>query len=225
MTAVEKFNRYLSGIDLQMYRAKYARIKLVELDMPRNIRPIPFLYREYWERRENYPTFENFYATYAEELESQLENFRRETMFSVETFCRGLPARVYRTWASLLTQIQGGYVAEDIYGRGNVEMSAELDYRGIDMRITDDDKVINIQIKKETMSREVRAPWHGLKRGTKIVNIIYEVPNCEPLTSKGKPRVPFVRWRDAWQEKLQRLDNGFIIFRPAMFARENTMIP
>ena len=69
-----------------------------------------------------------------------------------------MPARIYRTWASLLTQIQGGYVAATMYRR--VDMSADLDYAGIDMRIVvDDAQSINVQVKKETMSREVRALW------------------------------------------------------------------
>ena len=85
-------------------------------------------------------------------------------MFSVETFYRGLPARIYRTWASLLTQIQGGYAAEEIYGEKNVVMSAELDYQGIDMKFIYKKEEINIQIKKETLSREVRMPWQFTKK-------------------------------------------------------------
>lgn len=223
--AADGINRFLGGVDLAGYRAKYSRIKLVELDMPRAVQPISFLYREYWQRRENYPRFEDFYRMYSGELEAQLEEFRRETMFSRETFCRGLPARIYRTWASLLTQIQGGYAAEDIYGAGGVEMSAALDYRGIDMKINDGKRVVNIQIKKETMSREVRAPWHGLKKGVPIVNLTYEVPGCDPLKKDGEERVPYTRWREKWEGKLARLDNGFIIFLPAMFARENITVP
>ena len=81
-------------------------------------------------------------------------------MFSKETFYRGLPAGIYRIWASLLTQIQAGYVAKSMYPK--VEMSADLDYKGVDIRIFIDQKkaeYINIQIKKESVSREVRQPW------------------------------------------------------------------
>lgn len=219
--STEQINAFLGGIDLAGYRNKYAHIKLVELDMPRSIRPIPFLYREYWERRVNYPTFEKFYTLYAKELRLQLEEFRQVTMFSEETFYRGLPARIYRTWASLLMQIQGGYAAEEIYGTGAIEMSADLDYRGVDMRIADGDKIINIQIKKETMSREVRTPWHSMKKQISIVNLTYEVPGCDPLTKTGKESVPFARWAEKWNGKLARLDNGFIVFMPEMFSRKH----
>ena len=225
MTILNNFNKFLGAIDLLRYRGKYAHIKLVELDMPRPIQPISLLYREYWERREEYPSFEEFYKIYSAGLKAELEEFRRQAMFSEETFYRGLPARIYRTWASLLTQIQGGYVAESIYGEGNVEMNAPLDYQGIDMRISDGDNVINIQIKKETMSREVRAPWHGLKKGVQIVNLIYAVPGRDRWTAKGDERVPYKRWRQTWEGKLECLDNGFVIFLPGMFAQENIVMP
>ena len=146
-------------------------------------------------------------------------------MFSEETFYRGLPARIYRTWASLLTQIQGGYAAEEIYGRGNVAMNADLDYSGIDMRLTDGNDIVNIQIKKETMSREVRAPWQGMRQKQKIVFVVYEVPGCDPLTKTGKPSKPFNDWREKWGGKLERLDNGFIVFLPGMFSRDSIKTP
>ena len=132
---LRRFNQFLAGIDLAACRARFAHIKLVELNLPRNIQAIPFLYREYWERRDDFPLFDEFFETYRTELRRELPDFRKRTMFSRETFNLGLPARIYRTWASLLTQIQGGYAAEAVYGRGNVEMSADLDYRGIDIRV------------------------------------------------------------------------------------------
>ena len=220
---LRRFNQFLAGIDLAACRARFAHIKLVELNLPRNIQAIPFLYREYWERRDAFPLFDEFFETYRTELRRELLDFRKRTMFSRETFNLGLPARIYRTWASLLTQIQGGYAAESLYGRGNVEMSADLDYRGVDIRVRENANAEwrNIQIKKETMSREVRAPWPTQRRGVDIVVVTYEVPGCGPLTKTGKPSVPFGRWREKWAGRLERLDNGFIIFRPEMFAMEN----
>ena len=65
--------------------------------------------------------FDEFFEIYRVELRRELMDFRKLAMFSRETFNLGLPARIYRTWAALLTQIQGGYAAEALYGRGNVE--------------------------------------------------------------------------------------------------------
>ena len=215
-----KFNDFLAQVDLEKYRNKYSKIKLVELDLPRNIQAIKLLYKYYWDDF-RLLDYDEFYSFYMKGLASELEQFRKEQMFSEETFYRGLPARIYRTWAALLTQIQGGYVAGSVYDK--VEMSASLDYSGIDMRIypsLKDEKYINIQIKKDTVSREVRKPWVGLKRGEPITHIYYKVPNCSPLTPTGKVSKPYKDWETEWSNKLKRLENGFIIFLPGIFALE-----
>lgn len=142
-------------------------------------------------------------------------------MFSEETFYRGLPARIYRTWAALLTQIQGGYITEAIYGEGNVKMSTDLDYQGVDIKIIDAQATYNIQIKKESVSREIRAPWQRMKKNVPITTVYYEVPGCEPKTKTGKDSIPFQRWQQKWGNKLARLSNGFIIFLAPMFERNN----
>lgn len=225
MTDLDNMNAFLLSVDLARYREKYSRIKLVELDLDRNIQAIRHIYQEYWENRTDFPSFDRFYDLYAHDLRKEIEAFRKEKMFSEETFYRGLPARIYRTWTSLLTQVQGGYVAEQIYGQGNVEMSADLDYAGIDMRLTDGDEIINIQIKKETVSREVRAPWQKLRNKGKIIMVVYEVPGSKLFLKNGSPNVPFTRWREKWRGKLERLDNGFIIFTSGIFTRDYIKTP
>ncbi len=220
MSARKEFEQFLSEIDLDGYRKQYSRIKLVELDLPRNIQALNHIYGMYWNKRQDFPDFDQFYEKYRGDLSIDLENFREVTRFSRETFELGLPARIYRTWASLLTQIQAGYVAESIFGNKSVEMSAELDWQGIDMVVINRGMKVNIQIKKETLSREVRRPHIITKRNKKIMNLQYEVPGCDPLTPTGKESQPFKRWVDKWHEKLDRLENGFIIFRSEMFLEE-----
>ena len=222
---LQKFNNFCAKIDLKRYREKYSKIKLVELDLPKNIQAIKPIYKYYWEDF-NLLNYENFYSLYSKSIAEELEDFRKKTMFSEETFYRGLPARIYRTWASLLTQIQGGYVAGSLYPK--IEMSAELDYKGIDMKIFTDlesQEYINIQIKKETMSREVRTPWVGLKNKQQITNIVYEVTYASPLTKTGKECKPYKDWQEKWSNKLQKLENGFIIFLPKMFSLDNIKTP
>ena len=222
---LEIFNEFLSKIDLDKYRKKYSKIKLVELDLPKHIQAIRLLYDCYWDKF-NLLDYSDFYSLYSKYLQKELEDFRKQQMFSEETFYRGLPARIYRTWASLLTQIQGGYVANSIYPK--VEMSAELDYSGIDMRVyanLNNNEYINIQIKKETVSREVRTPWIGLKGREHVTNITYEVTHHSPLTKTGRECIPYKRWSDRWNKKLYKLNNGFIIFLPEMFKIDNIKIP
>lgn len=220
---VEKFNDFLSNINLNKYREKYSKIKLVELDLPRDIQALILIYDIYWNKRE-FISYEDFYKEYSTLYRDKLEEFRIKTMFSEETFYRGIPARIYRTWASLLTQIQGGFVAESLHDK--VEMSAELDYAGIDMRVyINSGNYINIQIKKESMSREVRTPWKNLKKGVQITNITYEVPTSAPLTKAGKEAKPYKDWREKWGDKLSRLDNGFVIFQKKMFELDNINTP
>ena len=60
MSGLKTINTFLGGIDLAKYREKYSRIKLVELDLDRNIQAIRHLYREYWERRGKFPSYEDF---------------------------------------------------------------------------------------------------------------------------------------------------------------------
>jgi len=101
-------------------------------------------------------------------------------------------------------------------------MSADLDYSGIDMRIYfNDDKYVNLQIKKESLSREVRVPKKIKKRKQEIINITYEVPRDTSLTLKGEERKPVKDWKKKWGKKLDILDNGFVIFLPEMFEKNN----
>ena len=224
MTDLQRFEGFLQGVDIAAYRAQYAHIKIVELDMDRNIQALHHLYNLYWERRAGFPDYPSFYETYESDLRSDLEEFRRGCLFSEETFYRGLPARIYRTWAALLTQIQGAYVAEEIYGRGNVKMSVNEDHRGKDFHIKiREDAWIGVQIKKETHSREVRAPRRRQRSGREIIDVIYAVPGCDPRTPTGRVSVPYTRWEGLWGDRLKRLDNGFIVFRHAMFEISNLL--
>lgn len=218
MSALERFEEFLSGIELDRYREKYSPIKLVELDLPKGIQALTHIYKLYWDRRDSFFNFERFYDLYSRDLSGELEQFRIKTRFSEETFYLGLPARIYRTWASLLTQIQAGYVAESVFGNGSVKMSAGLDWQGIDICINRDGREVNVQIKKETLSREVRLPHPVTRKNKQIINLEYEVPGCDPLTPTGKESQRFKRWKEKWDGKLERLDNGFIIFRPGMFG-------
>ncbi len=222
-TELERFEDFLAGIDLEHYRNQYRRIKIVELDMPRNVQALATMYEEYWHRRENRPDYPAFYETYASNLAEDLEAWRMDAQFSKETFYRGLPARIYRTWASLLTQIQGAYVAETIYGRGNVSMSVSEDRRGKDLVIDlGAPGRLPVQIKKRSERPEAqRGPGRGSQQ--RYIQVGYAVPAAAPMTKAGKPSKRYADWEARWGDRIKRLDNGFVVFRPPMFELQNLL--
>jgi len=217
-----KFNQFLASIDLENLGNKYRRIKIVELDMPKHVQALSCMYHQYWDKRENWPEYELFYKTYKDSLCNELEKWREEIQFSKETFHRGLPARIYRTWASLLTQIQGAYVAESIYGKANVRMGVSDDHRGKDLVINLGRNIgsLPVQIKKQSYRKEAQ---RATSPKNKYIQIEYAVPSSSPLTKAGKESVPFKRWQEEWGDKLERLDNGFIVFKPPMFMTQNLL--
>ena len=219
MTDLKRFEKFLATINLAAYREKYSPIKVVELDLPKDIQPLKIMYETYWDNRNcEYPDFENFYRRlYWPSVKTAAEDFRKKSFFSKETFAVGLPARIYRTWASLLTQIQGAYLMEVIHGKGNVRMSVSQDYRGRDiiLRIGKNEN-FGIQIKKITRRKVSRA----VTPAGKNINVEYEVPGGK-YTKTGKIRKPFADWEKEWKGKLKHLDNGFIIFDREMFAMGN----
>ena len=216
---LESFNQFLTGIDLDLYRDKYRKIKIVELDMPKNVQALGTLYDEYWKKKSDWLDYEEFYEVYKKSKSNILEAWRVESRFSHETFYRGLPARIYRTWASILTQIQGAYVAEEIYGLGNVEMGVNLDHLGKDMVINlGDYGRMPIQIKKLTQRTEGQ---RSSKPKVSYIQVSYAVPTSGPYTKKGELRKPYKKWLHEWGHKLDQLDNGFVIFkRPAFEFQE-----
>ena len=225
MTALlESFEGFLAGIDLESYRNQYRRIKIVELAMPRQVQALATLYNEYWQRRENWPDYPAFYATYTANLAAALEEWRIDAQFSSETFYRGLPARIYRTWASLLTQIQGAYVAETIYGPGKVAMSVNDDQRGKDLVIDlGAPGKLPVQIKKRSERAEAQRNTGRGRQRQRYIQVDYALPGAAPLTKTGKSSIRYTRWENQWGDRLKRLDNGFIVFRPPMFELQNLL--
>ena len=215
------FNNFLAGINLEELGEKYRPIKIVELDMPKHVQALACLYKQYWDKKADWLGYESFYAIYKNSIADELEQWRKKEQFSSETFYRGLPARIYRTWASLLTQIQGAYVAEHVYGKGNVRMGVSEDHRGKDLVINlgDDVGFLPVQIKKLSYRKEAQRP-NSAKN--KYIQIDYAVAP-PPKTSTGRDSKPFQRWLEEWGDKLERLENGFVVFKPKMFELRNLL--
>src|SRR4030065_2002049 len=177
---LNKFEKFLQSVDLNAYRGKYRPIKLVEMDLPKEIQAIAMLYQVYWNQKK-FLNYDDFYKEYLKKYKTEIESFRQKITMCRDCFYRGLPARIYRTWASIITQIHAGYVAESVFGEGTVTMSGELDHQGADFQVRYRGKILNYQVKKKSFSGEVRRGKGGVKKQIdgEFVDINYEVPSSE----------------------------------------------
>lgn len=215
---LKEFDKFLKTVPLKDYRKKYSSIKIVEMDLPKEIQAINLLYKVYWEEKKFIP-FEKFYKRYLDEKKELLEKFRKKTTMCKNCFVRGIEARTYRTWAGLITQIHGGYVAESVFGEGTVSMSRELDSLGADIRVNYKNHILNYQVKKTSFSGVMsRVPLPRKKKNDgENIDIKYEVPTClsDPKTKKGEFRLPYLRFLE--DKRTAAFDNGFVVFTSETF--------
>jgi len=176
---LKEFTEFLGSVDLEEYRRRYLPVKIVEMDLPSAIQAIALLYEIYWDTKK-FISFDDLYAEYLSRKKSLLEGFRTKIRMCENCFYLGLPARIYRTWASLITQIHAGYVAEAVFGAGTVSMSEGLDHQGADFQVTYKKHILNYQVKKKTESREVRREKKTKKvLSGEFVDLVYEVPSLD----------------------------------------------
>lgn len=230
---LEKFTKFLREVNLTEYRTKYKDIKTVEMDLPKNIQALPTMYHVYWDVEDNGPdmplSFDDFYQKYFNECKTNIELFWNKTGFGKECDCflKGLKARIYRTWASLITQIHAGYVAETVFGQGSVLMSSNLDHQGIDILVKYKNQDIKIQIKKESKRPEILR----MRDEGDIIDNIYQIWYIVPTDNDyNNPRYKIksrqgefrdcVKWfikYNAQNGTLDRLSNGFVVFTKMEF--------
>jgi hypothetical protein len=48
---LQKFDNFLSSVDLKKYRELYRPIKIVEMDLDKDIQAIALMYQVYWQER------------------------------------------------------------------------------------------------------------------------------------------------------------------------------
>lgn len=224
---LNKFKEFLESVDLKAYRDRFRPIKIVEMDLPKDVQAISLLYKIYWDEK-RFIDFDEFYQEYLKRLGSNVENFRNKILMCEKCFYLGLPARIYRTWASLITQIHAGYVAESVFGAGSVKMSEELDHQGADFQVVYKNKILNYQVKKESFSGEVRRGKGGVKEQIEgeFIDINYQVPSSEyfenPKKKNGEYRLPYLRFKE--NKELERFPNGFVVFTPFTFEKKKQEI-
>src|SRR3990167_3749374 len=224
---VQKFDNFLQSVNLGTYREKYRSIKIVEMDLPKEVQAINMLYRVYWDQKKLL-SFEDFYKEYLSLQKTEIESFRQRVTMCKDCFYRGLPARIYRTWASIITQIHAGYVAESIFGTGTVSMSGKLDHQGADFQILYKGKILNYQVKKKSFSGEVRRGKGGVKNKIdgEFIDINYEIPSGDYFENSkrkdGTDKLPYARFMA--NKELKRFLNGFVVFAPYAFEQKKKEI-
>lgn len=224
---LDKFEKFLQSVDLAAYREKYRPIKIVEMDLSKEIQAISMLYQVYWDQKK-FLSYDDFYKEYLNKYKAEIEIFRQKVTMCKDCFYRGLPARIYRTWASIITQIHAGYVAESVFGDGTVKMSSDLDHAGADFQVEYRGKILNYQVKKKSLGREVRQDKPKSKNPLPgdFVDIKYEVPNSDyfenPKKKDGEFRLPYKRFME--NEELKRFPNGFVVFTPCVFEQKKKEI-
>lgn len=222
MSYLENFTQFLSTVPLSVYREKYKSIKLVEMDLPKNIQALNHLYKIYWDEK-RFISFDDFYDEYKKDKTDLLEEFREKIWMCEVCFYKWLPARIYRTWASIVTQIHWWYVAEEVFWFWTISMSEYLDHKWVDFQINYNWSNLNIQVKKITQSREVRRE-KITKSSLEIINIEYFVPNSQMILHDNKKRdwnyrKPYLDFKKNYLDKdyLKILNNWFVIFSEWLF--------
>jgi hypothetical protein len=213
MKKYSEFIDFLKTIDLASFRDRFVSYKSVEEDLPKNCQILPFIYKYYWDDR-NFLSYDNFIRVVVKELEVNLREYNKkrngydpEADKAYDLFLKGWTARQYRTWTSIITQIQLGYLFETKYPN-QVIMSSELDSQGIDIRIIGHN---DFGVKKVTKRRDITI---SDKEKEGVVPIRYWVPNSDvlknPKTKNGSYKKPYLDFKN--DERIDILSNGFIIF-------------
>jgi len=74
---LNEFDKFLQSVNLIGYREKYRPIKIVEMDLPKEIQAINLLYKVYWEKKE-FLSFEAFYEEYLNEYGTNIKKFQEK---------------------------------------------------------------------------------------------------------------------------------------------------
>lgn len=217
----EKYRKFLESIPLSKYREELKDIKWVEQDLTMEMLPLEFIFRYYWFERK-FLNFDEWFEDFWKELNTKPESKQALKQFKKYFFDKdgngwfkkGFRARMYRTWVSVLTQLDFCYVFESICFKESknliLECNAELDARGVDARINN----IGFQIAKISQRKEARTV--GGKKN--VIIIPYAVFNIEEfrhrLTSpRVKDKTGYQKALNSFNKYFIRLNNGFIVFK------------
>lgn len=218
---IQRYRAFLETIPLTNYRKELKDVKWVEQDLPQEMLPLTSIFKYYWNERK-FLSFEEWFEKFWEELNARPESKQALARFKKYYFDKngngwfkkGFKARMYRTWVSVLTQLDFCYMFEYICSKEGkdfqLECNAELDAKGIDARVNN----IGFQIAKISQRKEARTV--GEKKT--VVTIPYAVFNVEEFERRCQS--PRVKDKSGYQKAISsfykyfiRLKNGFIVFK------------
>ena len=163
ITSLGEYHKFLESIPLDKYREELKDIKLVEQDLPKEILPLASIFRYYWEEI-SFLNFDEWFENFWKEINTNPEGIEALMRFKKYYFDKnndgwfkkGFRARMYRTWVSVLTQLDFCYMFEYVCNKEGknlqLECNAELDIKGIDAKVND----IRFQIAKISQRKEAR---------------------------------------------------------------------
>jgi len=217
-----RYRKFLSSIPLGKYRNKFREIKWVEQDLPKEILPLSSMFKHYWEERK-FLEFDEWFEEFWKEINTvpmsrrALEEFKKyyfdKSLDENGWFKKGFKARMYRTWVSVLTQIDFNFMFEYVCAKERKKLelvaNAELDAKGIDAMVGE----IGFQIAKISHRKEARTV--GKKKT--VLTIPYAVFNIEEMERKlNSPRVKdkkgYQKSLESFHKYFKCLQNGFVVF-------------
>lgn len=231
ITDLKRFREFLKSIPLDKYRQELKDVKWVEQDLPKEILPLSSIFKYYWEDR-NFLGFEKWFEIFWDEINTNpeskkaLEKFKRyyfnRTLEENDWFKKGFKARMYRTYVSILTQLDFCYMFEYVSSKKGknltLECNAELDRKGIDAKVGN----ILFQIAKVSQRKEARTA----SRKKTIITIPYTVYNIEEFKKRMKsPRVKdeskivYKKILESFYKYFEQLKNGFVVFKEHYLER------
>lgn len=220
--ALNSYRIFLESIPLKRYREELKDVKWVEQDLYSEMLPLASIFRNYW-HAQNFLDFESWFEQFWEELHSNpqslvaLKNFKKYHFDKDDDgwFKLGFKARMYRTWISVLTQVDFYYVFVYVCTRQkkeiNFEANAELDKRGIDLRIGE----LDFGISKISQRKEARAGG-SVKKTIVLPYTVFNISEFVRLSNSPRVspdnRVAYRKSVEAFNKYFIQLSNGFVVF-------------
>ena len=220
--ALESYRKFLESIPLEHYRVMLKDVKWVEQDLPSEILPLGSIFHYYW-HQQDFLDFDSWFEQFWDELHTNptsfvvLRDFKKYYFDKDDDgwFKLGFRARMYRTWVSVLTQLDFCYAflyaCERQNKRLTLEANAELDAKGVNLRIGQ----LDFQVAKITQRKEARPSAAERKK----IAIPYAVYNLDEymrlsLSSRVSPenRIKYRRSMQAFHKYFISLKNGFVVF-------------